>query len=404
MTLAALLYAAQWLVIAAWLACHVQINQARRRACRAVANSPDPDTPPPSVTVVIPAKDEEPNIGPCAAAVLAQQGVDLRLVIVNDRSADRTGEIAEALAAREARVRAIQNAELPAGWLGKSHACWIGAQRAASDWLLFVDADVRLTPTAVRSAIEHAQRHGLDVFSIWPRDASAGFWERLLVPLCGAMIVIWYGQVATRARPGRPAFANGQFLLVRRAAYDAIRGHAAVRDALIEDIPLATIAAGAGLGVGSALGSDLAAVRMYRGLAQVWRGWRRIYVGVLAPGQMAGCVLWLLVGSLAPFIVLPVALHAWLSNPSSPWPWLWTAGSAAHLVALLSVSVRFFGLARCRRAYLLLYPLSVIGVLLILADALLARSRRLPVTWRGTSYSLSARATVRALPAAREAS
>lgn len=381
-------YAAHWALTLAWSACHFQISDARRRTCRPAAREQRPGRPMPSVTVVLPAKDEAAELKDAAAAILSQRDVELRLVIVDDRSTDGTGAVADRAAREDARCRVIHNRELPDGWMGKSHACCRGAAGAVSEWLLFTDADVRLDRDAAAAAIARAQRDGFDLFSLWPRDDSAGFWPRLLVPLCGAMIVIWYGRVAARSDGRGDAFANGQFLLVRRRIYEAVGGHAAVRACLIEDIPLARVVARSGGVVGSAPGPDLAGVRMYRTLAEVARGWRRIFVGVLTPARILGCIGSLLLGSVLPLVLLPIALGMLIYGGGSAWATLWLCSAAGQLAVLISVSIRFFGLAKCDRRRLWLYPLSVAGVLAILAGAWWDAVRGRMVEWRGTRYSV----------------
>lgn len=390
-------YGAHWLLILAWSACHWQISAARKRTCR--PSSSGEHQPRPSVTVILPAKDEASEIEGCAGSVLAQTHVDLSLVIVNDRSSDTTGLIADRIAAADNRCRVIHVAALPEGWMGKSHACANGAAGAQSEWLLFSDADVRLEPAALASSISYARRHALDLFSLWPRDGSRGFWERLLIPLCGAMIVLWYGGVATRSNSRGGAFANGQFLLIRRQAYEACGGHSAVRTALIEDIALARVVARRGFAVGSALGSELACVRMYRGLSQVIAGWSRIYVGVLTPLQIVGSIVSLAVGSLLPLVLTPVMLATVLLHGATVERSAWLLSSAAQTAVLFSVSVRFFSLARCRLRYLWLYPASVAGVMYILLAALRTLTLRRPVLWRGTRYAVDSSGHLRPPPA-----
>lgn len=382
-------YGAHWILILAWSTCHGQISEARQRTCRS-AHAGHARARRPSVRVVLPAKDEAGDLELSATAILDQQGVSLELVLVDDRSTDATPQIADRIAARDPRCRVVHNRELPAGWMGKSHACHRGAAGATADWLLFTDADVRLAPSAVAAAIAYAELERLDLFSLWPRDESAGFWPRLLVPLCGAMIVLWYGAVAARSNAQGDAFANGQFLLIRRSAYEAAGGHAAVRGRLIEDIPLGRAVAALGLAVGSAPGPELARVRMYRTLGEVVRGWRRIYVGVLTPLQIAGCLTSLALGSLLPMLLLPAMWILAFSNPADRWPILWLISAAAQWIVLMSVSIRFFGLARCDRRYLWLYPVSVLGVLVILLTALRDVVFHTRVEWRGTRYAVRA--------------
>lgn len=381
-------YAAHWVLILAWSACHFQISAARRRMCRPAVQKQSPGRPLPSVTVVLPAKDEAADLKDAASAILAQREVTLQLVIVDDRSTDGTGAVADRVAVEDARCRVIHNRELPDGWLGKSHACCRGAAEASSEWLLFTDADVRLDRDAAAAAIAQAEREGFDLFSLWPRDDSTGFWPGLLVPLCGAMIVIWYGRAAARSSERGDAFANGQFLLIRRRVYEAVGGHEAVRACLIEDIPLARVVARSGGLVGSAPGPDLAGVRMYRTLAEVARGWRRIFVGVLTPVQMLGCIGSLLLGSVLPLVLLPIALAMVVFGGASMWTTLWLCSAAVQLAVLMSVSIRFFGLAKCDRRRLWLYPLSVAGVLVILIGASWDAARGRMVEWRGTRYSV----------------
>lgn len=385
--IAMLAYAAHWVVILLWLNCHRQIGRARRLACNARPPASSPGIPP-RVTVILAARNESENLEACARSILAQRGVDVRLVIVDDRSTDATGEIARRLATMDDRIEVVRNDSLQSGWMGKTWACALGAARARGEWLLFTDADVRLEPGALSSAVAYAAAKRFDVFSLWPRDDSAGFWERLLVPLCGAMIVIWYGGVASESRPGGAAFANGQFLLVRRQSYEAFGGHAAVRSALIEDVALARAASRHGLRVGSALGADLVRVRMYASLREVVDGWRRIYVGVLSAWQMWGCLASLMVGSALPMVLLPASAILTTCAGATPWRVAWTISSAVQLAVLMSVSVRFFGLARCDRRFLWLYPLSVAGVAFILLAALRTRLLVRRVIWRGTAYRL----------------
>lgn len=341
------------------------------------------------MTVILTAKDEELNISDCALRILAQRGVELCLRIVDDRSSDDTPTIADRIAASDPRCHVIHNCDLPEGWLGKSHACWLGATNASSEWLLFTDADVRLEPAAVASAIRCAEDRNLAMFSLWLRDDSVGFWEKLLIPLCGAMIVIWYGHVSERSDARGNAFANGQFLLVRRNAYEACGGHRSVREALIEDIPLAHAVARSGFDVGSALGSELGGVRMYRSLAQVFHGWERIFVGVLSPEKIIGCLLSILVGSILPMILAPIMFWAVAIVGTRGWPIAWFISGVTQAVVLLSVSWRFFSLAKCDLRYLWAYPASCCGVVIILLSALTTQLVRQTVLWSGTLYTLS---------------
>lgn len=370
-------------VIAVWLLQHLAMSRIDRQQMRVPVRPANAELP--ALTVIVPARNEAATINPCVRSILAQDYPRLKLIVIDDRSADDTSTVATRAAAGDSRFHLARIESLPPDWLGKSHALWTAARQADSPWLLFVDADCEVLPHGLSSAVQFAQERGADMLSLWPRDGSVGFWERLLIPLAGAMIVIWYGRPASDGGNAPVAFANGQFLLVHRDLYAAIGGHQSVRSALIEDIPLARIAKARGGRVHSAIGADVCAVRMYRSLGEIIRGWRRIYIGVLTPTQIVLCMASILIGSLTPYVVIPAVWSHWRAGDGGWWRlfgWL----SSIHFAALMGTSVRFFALARCRLRYLWLYPLSCVGVLGILASAWVGRVRRTTVTWRGTTY------------------
>lgn len=377
--------AMQALAIIVWLLQQISLSRLNRTGMRIPVCAGGGELP--ALTVFVPARNEARTIEFCISSILAQEYPSLRLIVVDDRSTDQTAAVARRAGGNDARLQVIQVDSLPEGWMGKSHALWTAAQVANTPWLLFVDADCRVLPGGLSSAVRFAERVGADMLSVWPRDGSVGFWERLLIPLCGAMIVIWYGRLPADDGSASVAFANGQFLLMKRDLYRAIGGHESVRTALIEDIPLARLAAARGGRVVSALGAEVCSVRMYSSLGDVFRGWRRIYIGVLTSTQIALCMASIVIGSLAPYLVLAIVGRRWWDGAGGWWQifgWL----SVIQLVALMLTSVRFFSLARCRIRYLWLYPISCIGVLVILAVAWVGRFGSTTLEWRGTKYQV----------------
>jgi glycosyltransferase involved in cell wall biosynthesis len=228
------------------------------------------------VTVVLPVRDEADQVTDCLAAVLDQHGVPrLRVVVVDDGSTDDTPDLVAAGA--DDRVELLPAVPPGPGWLGKPNACAQGAAVAGdAEVLVFVDADVRLMPDAIASAVALLDAHRLDLVSPWPRQLAGGPAERLVQPL---QQWLWATFLPLRLaeRSPRPslAAANGQFLVVRRVAYDRAGGHAAVRGAVIEDIALLRAVKAAG-GRGVVVdGSTLAACRMYSGWAEVREGYAK---------------------------------------------------------------------------------------------------------------------------------
>jgi len=267
-------------------ALHAALNMALLR--RAPAD-PAPVRRP--VTVVVPVRDEEAQIEGCLAALLDQRGVeDLRIVVVDDGSTDGTAALVRGVT--DPRVRFVPAGPPPSGWLGKPHACAVGA--AADDSgpddgvLAFVDADVRLFPDALAGAVAVLDQRDLDLISPWPRPVARGIAERLLQPL---LPWLWATTLPLRLaeRSSRPslAAANGQFLVLRRRGYLRAGGHAAVRGEVLEDIALLRAVKRSG-GRGVPIdGSRLAACRMYDGWPALREGWAKSLWGAVGGSPVA---------------------------------------------------------------------------------------------------------------------
>lgn len=254
------------------------------------------------VSVLVPARNEAARIAGCIRDLLAQDVAEI--LVLDDESADGTGDIARAAAGDEARVRVIRGTPPPDGWLGKPHAC---AQLAAtadpdSTVLVFLDADVRTEPGAIRAAVALLEATGLDLISPHPRQIAVSAAERLVQPLLQWSILTTL-PVRIAERSPRPALAaaNGQFLIVRREAYERAGGHAAVRDAILDDLALLRAIKRSG-GRGAVVdGSGLASCRMYDGWRHLRDGYGRSLWAAFgsAPGATA------VVGALAAVYVVP---------------------------------------------------------------------------------------------------
>ncbi len=388
-----------------WLGLLVAQIRARRDglflevAAERPADSPEHDDPP-SVCVVIAARNESEGLSACLRNVLAQDYSALSVTVVDDRSDDGTQAIAQEFAQSDSRVRVERIDHLPPTWMGKSHALWQGTRGVRADWLLFMDADCALKPQAVGRAIREARIRNVQLLTLWPQQAAGRFWEHVAIPLCGGIIALWFGTRRVNDPQSTRAFANGQFLLLEREAYERIGGHEAVRSAIIEDIPLAEHAKKSGLACWVASGRDLVSVRMYDNYNAIVNGWARIYVGALRSGtKIALSIAWLLLGSLFPYVVAVGLARAFYSA----WAMGATIGTdlisfavlcAIHLILMMIASYRFWGMGGCRRIDLIWYPLSVCVVVRILARSWwwLTISRSIP--WRDTRYAIDRRGRI----------
>ncbi len=361
---------------------------------------PLPDSPP-AVTVLIPAKDEGERISACLRCALSQSYPDLQFIAIDDRSVDQTGAVMDAMAATDSRLEVlhIRDGELPAGWTGKCNALRRAVESARGEWLMFVDSDVILEPDAVEAAVGRAVSHDYDLFSLLPRIESHSFWEELIIPLAGATLnFMFLVPLANKDYLPKHAFANGQFLLIRRTVYDTIGGHEAVMGMFGEDVAMARLVKGAGYKTRIAWGADFVAVRMYSSLAEIFRGWSRNF---FAPGRgspwrsMVGMGLVLLSG----FTWIPAGLfgiYRLIEPGMTPFPPAWILTAGAHWILLVVMMVMVYRSSGNRARCAWLHSLGL-GMLL----GILWRSVRMcfskKVEWRGTHYSAkpeSAGATV----------
>jgi hypothetical protein len=348
-------------------AAHATVNTALLR--RPPANVPTVTRP---VTVVLPVRDEEAAVGDCLAAVLAQVGVaELRVVVVDDGSTDGTADVVRAIA--DERVRLVTAPPLPPGWLGKPHACAVGAaavEPMQDEVLVFVDADVRLAPDAVAAAVAVLDAHALDLVSPWPRPVAGSAAERLVQPLAPWL---WATTLPLRLAETSPrpslAAANGQFLVVARTVYGWVGGHAAVRDQVIEDVALLRAVKRAGGRGVPVEGHRHASCRMYDGWPALREGYAKSLWASVGGSPVASVTA---AAALTGVYVVP-ALAALRGSRTGLLGY--AAGVAGRAVVAARTGGRMWPDA-------LAHPVSV-----LLFDVLMARSvlghRRGTLRWRG---------------------
>lgn len=245
----------------------------------------------PLVSVIVPARDEAQIIERTVRALLAQTYPRLEVVVVNDRSVDATGELLARI--DDPRLLAVTGEEPPAGWLGKPWALHQGAARAQGELLLFVDADVQYSPDAVAAAVARLERSGLAMTALFPRFEQHGFWEHVAMPnmavFAFTLFPLW---LANRTRLRVLAAGGGPGNLVRRQAYEAAGGHAALRDAVIDDVALARLLRRAGHGTELIRGDEgFVSLRMYHGGGEIIDGFTKNMFSVFGRSYLAAAVV-----------------------------------------------------------------------------------------------------------------
>jgi glycosyltransferase involved in cell wall biosynthesis len=342
------------------------------------------DVPPlhdaPSVSVIVPCRNEVAGVERAARSLLAQDLSALEVVAVNDRSSDATGVILDRLASEDRRLRVVHVAALPDGWLGKNHACAAGARVATGDWLLFTDGDVVFGPDAVRRALAYAEARGLGHVAAAPRLVAPGVLERGFVSAFAVFAAAAF-RPWELSRAGTRAFAGvGAFNLVRRDAYLRAGGHARLALEVVDDVKLGLLLRRSGVPQGLVNGGALVTVRWQHGFRASLRG---LVKNAFAATEYR--------------VALAVAAAAWVAFLGAA-PLAFAAlahGPARGLgVAALLVSALLHG-ATARRAAggsgvegVLMPACAVLLGAVLLASGAAARLRG-GVVWRGTFYPLA---------------
>jgi len=242
------------------------------------------------VSVIIPARNEEASLASCLESLIAQTGLSFEIMVVNDHSTDRTGEIAASFPG----VRVIDAGPLPDGWTGKNNAVATGAREARGNWFLFTDADTVHLPGSLARALSEAKEHNVDMLSYSPEQIAVTFWEMAILPVVFAELVRQYPPSKVSDPNSPEAAANGQYILVKREAYDAVGGHAAVASSILEDVALARAVKASGRKIRFRYAADAVRTRMYRNFHQLREGWTKNLALLFPnPGRLAVKTLFL---------------------------------------------------------------------------------------------------------------
>jgi chlorobactene glucosyltransferase len=334
------------------------------------------------LTVIIPARNEEQDLGASLQSLLDQTGVNLEVLVVNDHSTDRTGPIADAAARADWRVHVIHDPPLPPGWLGKPNAMHRAAAVASGDYLLFTDADIRHHPRCLAAALHERERHQLDFLSLVPLMECVSLWESVVTVGFAWGIMPRFATPGLRDGTAADAYAAGAFMLVRRTDFEAVGGFEDIKADVCDDIALARRLKKGGYGVGFRAAPELLQVRLFKGGSDAFWGPTKNVLSALR-GK-----LWLapalLLGTLVVFWTAPVCAlaGAWQGKPA-----LLLAGGVAYAVQYASLwpSRRLF---RFHPAGALLFPLAVVSLWCCLVRALYHYAVRGTVLWRGRAVKV----------------
>lgn len=369
-----------------------------------VVTSALPPANAPLISICIPARNEELNIRKCVEAILAQDYPNFEVIVLEDRSTDKTPEILQSILLEwdsllsklsykkeQARLLHIINgSDLPSGWAGKPHALYQASKAATGEWLCFVDADTFLSPNTLSACYAKAMETNADLFTTMNEQILGSFWERVVMPLIMTALSVGFSPRKVNDPSRRDAVANGQFILIKCGIYDLIGGHERVKDQIVEDKAIAEQVKWNGHRLVMADGRQFINTRMYTSLETMWEGWtKNIYLGLREHTGMLflgafGALLALIAALFLP--IWPILGLAWFYNAGG---WL-AIGVIIHALivwgALLYVRAKVAKKMKIPVWYIFTTPLgaAVFGAMMLTSAWKVISGQG--VTWRGRKY------------------
>lgn len=319
----------------------------------------------PKVSIIVPARNEESNIGRLLTSVKKINYPDLEIIVIDDQSTDNTNSIANSFG-----VNVISGVPKPTGWGGKQWACQQGADAATGDILIFSDADTEHRENSVTDALSFLLKYRLDMMSVAPRHNGQALWEK-----CSGffqILLMFAANAFGKQKPGR-AYCIGQYIVFTRSAYSKIGGHESVRNDIVEDVPLANRAIKMGLRYQTLIAKHLYSVRMYSDLRSFIAGWRRNFrAGLKDSSPVATLEVTLIIGALLAGGSLSPGLFEILG-------FLLCVGSMLYLVKKYTTygSIAIIGI-----------PFSLALFCLITGLAVLDSLRKKDVIWKGRAITV----------------
>lgn len=369
-----------WLVVAwwAWQLCPIWFDLFRVRSIGAVqpARVTDPELP--TISIIVPARDEAAGVGDALARILRLSYPRLEVIAINDRSRDETGEIMELVAGSDPRCRVIHVEELPAGWLGKNHANMLGASHAKGELLLFTDGDVMFEPDLLLRCATAMRQGQLDHLVLLPDTLPETFWESAVMNYFTFLFCVGTRFPLARFHWARNAYVGvGAFNLVRRSAYDAIGRHERLRLEVVDDVMFGKLIKRAGLAQDALVGAPLVTVKWQTGLLGIFRGMEKN--AFASANYSVLFALTLIV--LQPLLTIGPIVLAFTGPAQLP-----AVAMTLLTVATMLVHAEINGFPLLVAAG---YPFAALFFAGIIARSMSLTLRRGGVTWRDTFYPLN---------------
>jgi glycosyltransferase involved in cell wall biosynthesis len=335
----------------------------------------------PRVSIIVPARNEEERISETLTQMLALDYSNYEIIAVNDRSTDRTGEWMDKVAARpeaKARLKVIHIAELPSGWMGKTHAMWTAGQQASGDWLLFTDADVLFKTDVLRRAVAYAEVERADHVVLFPRMIMVGAGEKMMIAFFQILFVFGHRPWKVADPKARDHMGVGAFNMVRQPVYETVGTYRALRMDVVDDMKLGKVVKNGGFVQRNVYGEDLISLRWAKGTFGIVNNLTKNFFAVLSFQwwRSVATIVGLAFLNLGPFLGVIFA-HGWARVP--------------YGIALFSIFAIYYGMSfrsPIPPYYFFLHPISSSLFMYILLRSMVFTLWNGGIEWRGTKYRL----------------
>ncbi|WP_372650934.1 glycosyltransferase family 2 protein [Draconibacterium sp.] len=299
------------MIIAAWIIFIFTAIQLGVVLLNAIFSQPLPPCPNdfnPLVSILIPARNEEQNIGRLLTDIQQQKWQNFEVLVFNDQSTDKTSEIVESFTKTDQRFQLFNSDGLPDGWLGKNYGCYQLAQKAKGCYFLFLDADVRISGAIIAGTIAKLKKHQLGLLSIFPKQNMHSWGEYLTVPNMNFILLSLLPLVFVRLLPfSSMAAANGQFMLFDAKTYRDKQPHHTFRNNKVEDISIAQFFKQNGIRIACLSGNASISCRMYNSFNNAVNGFSKNVIMFFGNSALLAVLFWLIttLGFIPVLIALP---------------------------------------------------------------------------------------------------
>jgi len=339
----------------------------------------------PLISVLIPARNEEKNIGRCLRSLRKQDYRRIEILVLDDDSSDGTGRIVEEFSEKDPRIRLIRGRSLERGWKGKSHACHQLAREAKGEYYVFTDADTLHFPNSISSSLEALISGKLDALSVFPKQIMVSVHERMVVIFINlAVMALMPVGLIRKMKSPRISIANGQFILFKRSVYESIGGHRSIKNDIVEDVAISKQVKKYGYRFMIFDGRSTVYCRMYDGLKGVIRGFSKFIFASMNYSviKLGAVVSFILLLFLVPLLLLPLGLYVF------NWSGLVNVMILSQVSIILVIRIAMAFRFKSRFTDIFLHPVAMFYIAVLSVNSVYQAKYGRGIFWKDRIYNI----------------